>query len=182
FSAAFPQSMLACGVQRITIAAGVAAARAIESLCDCRISLKWVNDLLYNGKKAGGILCESVPYNGTRAYIVGIGVNLSAQALGDFMPEKAVALPQAVQRDALFFAILKNLTTAYADTSDTCLREYNERLALCGKRVVLRCGEEQEQATVLGATEEGLVCSTADGQTRTVRTCDEIVTDLYGVV
>lgn len=184
FSVAFPQTMLACGVPRLTIAAGVAAARAIESLCDCRISLKWVNDLLCNGKKAGGILCESVPCGGasSRAYIVGIGVNLSATALGGFMPEKAGALPQDVSRDRLMAAMLENLTAAYTDTSDDCVREYNERLALRGKRVLLRRDAGQEEVTVLGATEEGLVCRTDGGQTHTVRTCDEIVTDLYDAV
>ena len=40
---------------------------------DCRI--KWPNDLLLNGKKIVGILCEGVPDRG--AWILGIGINLA---------------------------------------------------------------------------------------------------------
>lgn len=40
---------------------------------DCRI--KWPNDLLLNGKKIVGILCEGVPDKG--AWIMGIGINLA---------------------------------------------------------------------------------------------------------
>ncbi len=48
-----------------------------------RLSLKWPNDVLIDGAKCGGILCESLaspPPSGeeTRWVLVGIGVNLSA--------------------------------------------------------------------------------------------------------
>lgn len=45
---------------------------------DCQI--KWPNDLLLNGKKVVGILCESVPYgyeNRGRGILCGIGINLA---------------------------------------------------------------------------------------------------------
>lgn len=45
---------------------------------DCKI--KWPNDLLLNGKKIVGILCESVPYgyeNTGRGILCGIGINLA---------------------------------------------------------------------------------------------------------
>lgn len=45
---------------------------------DCQI--KWPNDLLLNGKKIVGILCESVPYgyeNMGRGILCGIGINLA---------------------------------------------------------------------------------------------------------
>jgi len=67
-----------------TIACGVAAARAIESCAGVRIGLKWVNDLVYNGKKVGGILAEmpSVASAATTAsawpapLVLGIGINV----------------------------------------------------------------------------------------------------------
>ena len=48
---------------------------------DCRI--KWPNDLLLNGKKIVGILCESVSAptpGGPRAVLCGIGINLAQPA------------------------------------------------------------------------------------------------------
>lgn len=70
---------------------------------DCRI--KWPNDLLLNGKKIVGILCEGVPDKG--AWIMGIGINL-AQPQSYFdqagLPHGASLLtsgvPVQVERDA----------------------------------------------------------------------------------
>ena len=70
---------------------------------DCRI--KWPNDLLLNGKKIVGILCEGVPDKG--AWIMGIGINL-AQPQSYFdqagLPHGASLLtggvPVHVERDA----------------------------------------------------------------------------------
>lgn len=40
----------------------------------CRI--KWPNDVLCNGKKLAGILCETVPWQDRIAIILGIGINV----------------------------------------------------------------------------------------------------------
>jgi BirA family biotin operon repressor/biotin-[acetyl-CoA-carboxylase] ligase len=55
-----------------TLAVGVACARAVISCVGVQIGLKWVNDLVYSGKKLGGILCEKT----ASALIVGIGINV----------------------------------------------------------------------------------------------------------
>lgn len=54
---------------------------------DCRI--KWPNDILLNGKKLAGILCEVAPDG--RSIVCGIGINL-AQTQADF---DAAGLPHA---------------------------------------------------------------------------------------
>ena len=46
------------GATTTTAKAAVILARAIESLCDCKIDIKWVNDLYLGGKKLSGILTE----------------------------------------------------------------------------------------------------------------------------
>ena len=55
--------------------ASLAISQALQDKfgADTRIQIKWPNDLLLNGKKVAGILCESV--NGT--YICGVGINLN---------------------------------------------------------------------------------------------------------
>jgi len=58
---------------QMTLAAGVAVCDAIQEVCGIKTAVKWVNDIRYRGKKAGGILCERFP-NG--AVVVGIGINL----------------------------------------------------------------------------------------------------------
>jgi BirA family biotin operon repressor/biotin-[acetyl-CoA-carboxylase] ligase len=66
---------------------GLAAAEAIQKLSRIEPRLKWPNDLVYQGKKLGGILCEAQTSGHSSAWVVaGIGVNLNHR-LADFSPE-----------------------------------------------------------------------------------------------
>lgn len=69
----------------------VAVADAIRAACGVEARIKWVNDLLVNGKKVGGILTEAMVTGGSGAVdacVIGIGVNVN-DATGDFPPELA---------------------------------------------------------------------------------------------
>ncbi len=44
---------------------------------DLTAELKWPNDILIEGKKAGGILCETTPINDKICVIVGLGLNVN---------------------------------------------------------------------------------------------------------
>lgn len=64
----------------LTPMTAVAVAEAIEEITEEKIDIKWINDLLLDGKKICGILTEaSIASDGSRMeyVIVGIGVNLS---------------------------------------------------------------------------------------------------------
>lgn len=64
---------------QLTLAAGLGAAEAIEAVTGLRVLLKWPNDLLLDGKKIGGILCETGPLQQgcEPVVIVGVGLNVS---------------------------------------------------------------------------------------------------------
>lgn len=71
----------------ITLGIGVAAAKAIFATTGLRIGLKWVNDLIYDGKKLGGILAEIPTSDRNRSpLVIGIGINTTFQA--DSIPEE----------------------------------------------------------------------------------------------
>ncbi len=67
---------------------GLAAARALErALSNAGVSIKWPNDLMIDGRKVAGILCEGVWSSEKSNYlIVGVGVNVS-QRQDDFPAE-----------------------------------------------------------------------------------------------
>ena len=69
----------------LTIAAGVAAVRAIEKATNVSIGLKWVNDLICDGCKVGGILAEA---SGARSpfVVLGMGINVRLDPL--ILPEE----------------------------------------------------------------------------------------------
>lgn len=62
----------------VPAAAGVAAAQAIRRAAGVTVRLKWPNDLVWRGRKIGGILTESA-FRGPEAVhvIVGLGLNLN---------------------------------------------------------------------------------------------------------
>ncbi|HEU4617472.1 MAG TPA: biotin--[acetyl-CoA-carboxylase] ligase [Gammaproteobacteria bacterium] len=62
----------------LTLACGVAARRAIERRARVAVLLKWPNDLVWDGRKLGGILVELTrEARGAVHAVVGIGVNVA---------------------------------------------------------------------------------------------------------
>lgn len=69
---------------QIGLLAGVATCAAVREWCPAEI--KWPNDVLAGGRKVAGILTEAEGAPGAWTVIVGIGVNLNAEA-ADFPAE-----------------------------------------------------------------------------------------------
>lgn len=69
-------------LQMVTLAAGLAAQEAVERVSGVRCRIKWPNDLMADGRKCGGILCQTAE----QAVIVGIGINVNHT---EFPPELA---------------------------------------------------------------------------------------------
>jgi BirA family biotin operon repressor/biotin-[acetyl-CoA-carboxylase] ligase len=122
----------------VTLAAGVAAADAIEEVAGVPATLKWPNDILVDGAKVAGILTELVG----GAAVVGLGVNLT------WAPEGAACLGPGVDRDALLAAYLDALATP-----GDVLGRYRSRCATLGRTV---------RVELPGATVEGVATDVDD--------------------
>jgi BirA family biotin operon repressor/biotin-[acetyl-CoA-carboxylase] ligase len=101
-------------VPLITLAAGVAAARAIHGAAGLPIELKWPNDLVIGRpwRKVGGVLCETAG-TAIEAVVVGIGINLRATAYPASIAHRATSieteLGRAFERADLVAALLVEL-------------------------------------------------------------------------
>ncbi len=63
----------------LTPAAAVAMCRAVETVGKKGLQIKWVNDLILDGRKVCGILTETAASpDGERSIIVGVGINMYA--------------------------------------------------------------------------------------------------------
>ena len=156
------------------ILVGLATARAIETLCPAlRPEVKWPNDVLIDGRKAGGILCEGV---GGEAIVVGVGINVS-QGDADFpaaLRGRATSLGAAgcegVSRAALAGAVLRearSLVEPLPDGLDGGLRrELQRRDALAGRTVRADTGQ---QGRALGVAADGALLIEAEGQVQAIR-------------
>lgn len=61
----------------LSLRLGLAAARAIEAVTPLAVGVKWPNDLVVDGRKVGGMLCEGVVERDRVAFVVaGTGINV----------------------------------------------------------------------------------------------------------
>ena len=87
---------------RVTAAAAVAAASAIEALTKITPSVKWVNDLYLHGAKVGGILTEAVTRpDGAHRMVVGLGINLTTATFPEGLRAPATSLFSPCQAEAV---------------------------------------------------------------------------------
>jgi BirA family biotin operon repressor/biotin-[acetyl-CoA-carboxylase] ligase len=86
---AWPDILLPEFRRLLPFAAGMACCRTIRSYhLDAR--LKWVNDVLVNGKKITGVLCETVfRPDGECYHLLGIGLNINNQTFPDTLQGSA---------------------------------------------------------------------------------------------
>lgn len=157
--------------ESLTIAAAVAGCEAIEALTHATPGIKWVNDLMLNGKKICGILSEAVVSpGGARGAVVGIGVNLQESLLPEPLREIAGALDEPVDRDELAARIWENLMRHTDAGGDALIEAYRSRSILIGQDVRYCERGEWREARVEGVGGAGeLLVRTADGEARALR-------------
>ncbi|MBQ8387819.1 MAG: biotin--[Clostridia bacterium] len=158
-SAVLEPERVSCGLGFCTAAAALAVRDALEAHGVCNLRVKWVNDLLLDGRKVCGILTEAVSgIGGISRVIVGIGVNLR-EPEGGFPPEiadRAGYVTVDCDRYVLAADIAARLGAYVEREGSEIARLYGEAIDMIGRRVELcdytRPGE-RIFATVLGVNE-----------------------------
>lgn len=146
-------------LEALSLRVGLALAAAIELACPALppIEIKWPNDLLVDGRKLAGILCEA-RWAGDRCQwvVIGVGVNvhnplpeslqLVASRLGEWAPKMTVAelAPTIATTIARAARSAGSLTPAE-------LAAFAQRDALAGKRLITPLPGTAEGITAEGA-------------------------------
>lgn len=106
----------------LSLAIGVAVARAVESLGVGDIGLKWPNDLLWQGQKLAGILLEfGGEASGPCYVVIGIGLNVTmpAPAAVDidqpWTDLRRILGPGRISRNRLAAVLIEELMTVLAE-------------------------------------------------------------------
>ncbi|MBL8490509.1 MAG: biotin--[acetyl-CoA-carboxylase] ligase [Rhodocyclaceae bacterium] len=160
-----------CPMGGLSLAAGVAVARALEAADVAGIRLKWPNDLLRDGRKLGGILVELVP-NSRWTAVIGIGLNRRLpEAMPPEVAELAATLGPDPAADELLAHLLTHLLTtfeAFAPAGFPAVREaWLARNAHAGAMVrVLSDFEPPLEGRFVDVDEEGALRVSASGQVR----------------
>ena len=156
----------------ITTAASVAVCKAVEAVSSVRPQIKWVNDILVDGKKVCGISCEAVSSGGTvDAVILGIGINFSAQEFPKELQDTAGVLfsEPPVSRTVLTAEILKNLLAETRDlASRKFIEDYRMRSAVIGKPIRYLEAGRWYDAEAVGIDENGGLIVLENGVSKTL--------------
>ncbi len=159
----------------ITTYAAVAACRAIEKTTDKKPLIKWVNDIIINGKKVCGILTESVFENGKMKYaVMGIGFNVFYPDSG--FPNEIADIAGAIskeKKDLLRENIAAEFLNQFSLTMDydSFFDDYKNRNLTIGKKVevINTANGDAYSATVKDIDENCcLVIKDEEGNTKTL--------------
>lgn len=138
-----PEVLHPATLSKMTLAAAVATAEAIEEAAGVSPKIKWVNDLYYNDRKVCGILTESVGWldDRPRAVVIGIGINCSTVLFPEDIMDTAGALTTGdidfIDRNRLAVALRARLLYWTEHLTDPLLlREYRNRSYLTGKEIM----------------------------------------------
>ena len=163
----------------LTAVLAVAACDAVEEVTGFRPGVKWINDLVANGKKVGGILTE-LAFSGPRPdfAVAGIGLNCNTAPTA-FPPElrrTAGSLAEMtgfpVDRTALAAALIRRWTqvarTAVPERAKW-MQRYRQDCVTPGQEVELIRDGTREQAFALRVEDDGaLLVRLSDGTQKRV--------------
>ncbi|MDR1692192.1 MAG: biotin--[acetyl-CoA-carboxylase] ligase [Oscillospiraceae bacterium] len=129
--------------ETLTAAAAVSVCRAVESVTGREPQIKWVNDVLLDGKKVCGILSEAVSdleSGGIEWVVVGVGINITPDGLPEELLPIAAALfpkePGGLVRTRLAAELLKNILPRPM-SGEAMIAEYKRRLTTLGRDVTV---------------------------------------------
>ena len=165
----------------VSLAAGLAAQAAVRTAAGVQADLRWPNDLLADGRKLGGILCEmQAEAIRVRFLVVGIGINVHQSNFPPELATSAVSLAmlrpgKLVRRETVLVHLLRHLDeetkTLFGSPSAGKLLLHRFEAAsswVRGKRVTV--GDEQPfSGTTEGLDARGFLrVRTAAGEVRLV--------------
>ncbi len=176
-------------LMHLTCAVAVAMCKAIRQCAGFCPDIKWINDLVYEKRKLGGILTELVLQEDTAA-IIGIGINC-LQAPGDFpcsLQDLAGSLsmfsPQPVEPTRLAVAMIEALYEMdgmLLPGQAAIMEEYRRRCITLHQEVSLLRDGQVLRGYAEDIEEDGaLLISFADGHKEAVQSGEVSVRGLYG--
>jgi BirA family biotin operon repressor/biotin-[acetyl-CoA-carboxylase] ligase len=152
----------------LTTLAAVAVTRAVREVSWHELGIKWVNDLLYEGKKAGGILTEGVASaSGTIKQVIGIGVNTGPAPLPS--PAGNICRPGEIYKRERLAALIADLILDGLPRIPAHMDEYRALCRTIGQQVSFEYGGEEKAGLAVGIDDDGaLMVSTESGLLRLI--------------
>lgn len=149
----------------LTSAAAVAVLRGTDQLTGKKTQIKWVNDILLDGKKICGILAESFLVGDKTYAAIGIGVNVSTKDFPEDIRGIAGSIGKRVDRTKICERIaceLYDLCLCASRGDRLYMQEYRERSAVLGKRVTFLKDGIASEGIATEIDDDGALCVELD--------------------
>jgi BirA family transcriptional regulator, biotin operon repressor / biotin---[acetyl-CoA-carboxylase] ligase len=149
---------------RLSMLAGVSTCEGIELASGLQPQLKWPNDVLVNGRKAGGILVESAMAGERLDFaVLGIGLNVSEAPTAQAVDFQAISLNEAagsaVNPLQVLRSILERMEVRYdqlAPAENPALYEaWSQRVVWLGERVAALTAQGEVSGVAEQVAEDG---------------------------
>jgi len=148
------------------IIAGVAVAGAVEEVAGLKPQLKWPNDIILGGKKAGGIVTEMAAEIDRVSYlIIGIGVNVNTaksqvpEDIKDIATSLKIQRGKEVSRVRLVQAILEELESLSDEFKITGFepirKQWEELSCTIGHQVYFARGDKTVEGEAVAMDSDG---------------------------
>ncbi len=125
-------------VYRLTPLSAVCATEILSEYRDA-LSIKWINDLLYKGKKYGGILsATSIEKDEITSFRIGFGINLGGADLPQELCGNAISLGIDCDYDSIAKDIAERIVCSLYDDF---LPKYRSLCTTVGRKILLDSGE-----------------------------------------
>lgn len=174
------------GLSFLSIASGIAVAEMLQHWTGRDFVLKWPNDILAEGKKIAGVLCENIVAAEKITCLVGVGINVNHEA-GDFPGElcgRAGSLKQLTGAEWPLEAGCTRLAASMGawmqkilNTSPRAILKQARRLtdSFLGREISFHHQGTVWRGTFCGLAPDGGLMLKADGQKEKIFYSGEIV-------
>ena len=180
-------------LMHLTCAAGVAVCMAIEKVSGLLPGIKWINDLVWNKKKLGGILTElsTDPKTGLVEYaVIGVGINcLQTEFTGELSgiaTSLSIATGKVIPPDALAAAMVNALYQISTELLTNRTMIMNTYCSLCvtlGQDILIHRDDSKFPGKAIGIDDNGaLIVLLPDGQKITVNSGEVSIRGMYGYI
>ncbi len=164
----------------LPLVAGLSVAEALREETGCEeIKIKWPNDILADGKKICGILCESQISGAAIGHIItGIGININTETknLPEEIRNTATSLYELDGAKRNSDKVLQNVLNHFEKYYDewllygfaAILPKLEPLNYLLGKKITIELTKEKTTGTVCGISPDGALLLQADYATEAV--------------
>ncbi|MCR4693550.1 MAG: biotin--[acetyl-CoA-carboxylase] ligase [Firmicutes bacterium] len=169
-------------ISALTLAAGLAAARAIPDAM-----IKWPNDIILGEKKVAGILTETRIFGESCVIAVGIGINANNKAFSEDLEDKATSIylysGNVQDKASLISKVYCEFLELYEDFKSGFSKireEYSKKCITLNREIMVISDGKERVMYASSINEKGELLVVSDGKTEVINSGEVSVRGLLG--